>query len=66
MAINMEHGAMQFRRIMEDSAKRAEAISMRYTESPEDLMRKRKSDDLAMKNPKKYLSLWEHILKTKN
>ncbi len=47
MVINMEHGAIQFRRIMEDSAKRAEAISMRYTEGPEDLRRKRKSNDHA-------------------
>lgn len=57
--INMERGAIQFRRIMEDSARRAEAISMKYTESPEDLMRKRKSGDLAMENPKKYLLLWK-------
>lgn len=41
--INMERGAIQFRRIMEDSKKRSDAISMKYTESPEDLMRKRKS-----------------------
>ena len=57
--INMERGAIQFRRIMEDSKKRSDAISMKYTESPEDLMRKRKSGDLAMENPKKYLLLWK-------
>lgn len=57
--INMECGTIQFRCIMEDSARRAEAISMKYTESPEDLMRKRKSGDLAMENPKKYLLLWK-------
>ena len=45
MTINMERGAIQLRRIMEDSKKRSDAISMKYTESPEDLMRKRKSRD---------------------